>query len=138
MVRCFRVGRTAFFFFESYCGLLRHGAVYRFWALALFGKDTETAMLQDRFYLGEVQYKGECFEGHYEPIVSGGLLNRAREVRRRRRSGIGMKARKGSREYPLSGLARCARGGWPMRRRFSSGKRYYRDRREGSDRGDVA
>ncbi len=29
-LRCFRVGRTAFFFFESYCGLLRHGAVYRF------------------------------------------------------------------------------------------------------------
>ncbi|NIN94831.1 MAG: hypothetical protein GTO49_07590 [Anaerolineae bacterium] len=95
-------------------------------------------MLQDRFYLGEVQYKGAWFEGHCEPIVSEGLLNRAREVRRRRRSGIGMKARKGSREYPLSGLARCARGGWPMRGRFSSGKRYYRDRREGSDRGDVA
>ncbi len=96
-------------------------------ALALFSKDTVTEMLQNRFYLGEVQYKGECFEGLHEPIVSEGLFNSVQEVRRRRRGAVGVSARKGSRDYPLSGLARCARCGWPMRGASASGKRYYRD-----------
>jgi site-specific DNA recombinase len=96
-------------------------------ALALFSKDTVTEMLRNRFYLGEVQYKGDWFEGFHEPIVGEDLFNSVQDVRRRRRSAVGVSARKGSREYPLSGLARCARCGWPMRGASASGRRYYRD-----------
>jgi len=96
-------------------------------ALTLFSKDTVTEMLQNRFYLGEVRYKDEWFEGSHEPILSEDLFNRVQDVRKRRRTRVGISARKGSREYPLSGLARCARCGWPMRGASASGRRYYRD-----------
>src|SRR4030042_174922 len=71
--------------------------------------------------------KGCWFEGLHEPIAGEGLFNSVQEVRRKRWSAVGISARKGSRDYPLSGLARCARCGWPMRGAFASGKRYYRD-----------
>ena len=96
-------------------------------ALPLFSKDTVTEILQNRFYLGEVRYKHEWFEGLHEPILTPGLFSRVQEVRKTRRSAVGLSARKGSREYPLSGLARCARCGWPMRGACASGRRYYRD-----------
>ena len=59
--------------------------------------------------------------------MSEDLFNRVQMVRKRRRSAVGVSARKFSREYPLSGLARCAGCGWAMRGASSSGKRYYRD-----------
>ena len=40
---------------------------------------------------------------------------------------LGRKHPPNSRIYPLTGIARCARGGAPMRGSSSSGRRYYRD-----------
>ncbi len=96
-------------------------------ALRLFSKDTVTMMLRNRFYLGQVQYKGTWYEGVHEPIISEELFNRAQEARRRRRSKIGTTAPDTSREYPLTGVAQCARCATRMRGANSSGYRYYRD-----------
>jgi len=96
-------------------------------ALKLFSKDTVTAMLQNRFYLGEVQYKGQWYPGVHEPIITEALFERVQAARRRRRRKVGTTARRGSRVYPLSGIARCARCGGPLRGCSISGKRYYRD-----------
>lgn len=96
-------------------------------ALRLFSKDTVTAMLQNRFYLGEVQYKGQWFEGVHEAILSARLFERAQAARAGRRSQRAhLTARRGSRVYPLTGVAQCARCGGRMRGSYASG-RYYRD-----------
>jgi site-specific DNA recombinase len=96
-------------------------------ALELFSKDTVTMMLQNRFYLGEVQYKGQWFEGVHEPIISEELFNRAQRARRRRRYKRSHSANAASRVYPLTGVARCARCGGKVRGANSAGYRYYRD-----------
>jgi site-specific DNA recombinase len=86
-----------------------------------------TMMLQNRFYLGEVQYKGKWYEGVHEAIISEGLFNRAQKARRRRCKKTGTTARNTSREYPLTGVVKCARCGGRMRGVNSKGYRYYRD-----------
>ncbi len=96
-------------------------------ALSLFSKDTVTAMLQNRFYLGEVQYRGQWYPGVHEPIIPDDLFEQCQEIRRRRRRKVGTTARKGSRVYPLTGVAQCARCGGRMRGAYISGRRYYRD-----------
>lgn len=96
-------------------------------ALPLFSKDSTTVILRNRFYLGEVQYKGEWYPGLHEPIISRELFERVQAIRAQRRKRVGVSARKGSRVYPLSGVTRCARCGWPMRGSSSGGTRYYRD-----------
>ncbi|MFZ5915522.1 MAG: recombinase family protein [Chloroflexota bacterium] len=96
-------------------------------ALRLFSKDTVTAMLQNRFYLGEVQYKGERFDGVHEAIISEHLFAQAQAARTQRRSKRRhLTARHDSRIYPLTGVARCARCGGRMRGSWANG-RYYRD-----------
>lgn len=96
-------------------------------ALALFSKDSVRDLLQNRFFLAEVQYKGEWFPGQHEPIVSQELFDRCQKVREQRRRKLGTTARNGSRVYALAGIARCARCGWPMRGSSSAKRRYYRD-----------
>jgi site-specific DNA recombinase len=95
-------------------------------ALALWSKDSVNLMLTNRFYVGEVEYHDEHFPGLHEPIISDELFERVQQVRRRRASERGKAPRK-SRVYPLTGVARCARCGWPMRGSSASGYRYYRD-----------
>jgi site-specific DNA recombinase len=96
-------------------------------ALALFSKDSVRELLQNRFVLGEVQYKGEWYPGKHEPIIAEELFDRCQKARKRRRRKTGTTARANSRVYALSGLARCARCGWPMRGSASARQRYYRD-----------
>ncbi len=104
-------------------------------ALAVFSKDTVTDMLQNRFYVGEVQYKGKWYEGVHEPIIPQDLFDRCQEIRRKRRRRSGTTARNGSRVYPLTGVAQCARCKRWIRGSFASGRRYYRDpaRQQGGD-----
>jgi len=97
-------------------------------ALALFSKDSVCEMLQNRFYLGEVRYKRDWYPGQHEAIIPADLFERCQEVRRRRARQRGTSARDNSREYPLTGLAQCARCGGRMRGTASAcGTRYYRD-----------
>ncbi|MEA3310172.1 MAG: recombinase family protein [Chloroflexota bacterium] len=96
-------------------------------ALAHFSKDTVDDMLKNRFYLGKVSYHGEWYPGKHPAIITPELFARCQQARERRRSRHGTTARRGSRVYPLAGLARCARCGERMRGSGSSGRRYYRD-----------
>ncbi len=95
-------------------------------ALRLFSKDSVNSMLANRFYIGEVEYAGQHYPGLHEPIISRELFELVQEVRERRDRG-GASAPQESRVYPLTGIARCARCGTPMRGSSSSGRRYYRD-----------
>ena len=74
-----------------------------------------------------MQYKGRWCESVHGPIISRELFNRVQQARRRRSSRAGTTSRKTSRVYPLSGVARCARCGGPVRGTNSSVYRYYRD-----------
>ncbi len=97
-------------------------------ALPLFSKDTIRETLQSRFYLGEARYRDHWFPARQDPIVSDELFERCAEVRRRRgQHKAGTTARQGSRDYPLTGIACCARCGGRLRGAFVSGKSYYRD-----------
>jgi DNA invertase Pin-like site-specific DNA recombinase len=96
-------------------------------ALRLFSKDTVNVMLTNRFYIGDVEYNGEHFQGLHEPIISTELFEQAQEARKARRNKRGTSAPSTSRVYPLTGIAKCARCGTPMRGSASSGRRYYRD-----------
>jgi site-specific DNA recombinase len=104
-------------------------------ALQLFSKDSVRDMLKNRFYVGEVQYKGEWYPGVHEAIISEELFERCQEVRRQRAPKRGTTARKGSRVYPLTGVAYCARCGEGLRGSYTGGRRYYRDpaRQKGRD-----
>jgi hypothetical protein len=73
------------------------------------------------------QYKGEWYEGVHEPIISEELFNRAQEARQRQRKKTGTTAPNTSREYPLTGVVRCAWCSGRMRGANSKGYRYYRD-----------
>jgi site-specific DNA recombinase len=96
------------------------------WGERLFEADTVSYLLQNRFYLGETQYKGKSYPGRHEPIIPVVLFEKCQEVRRFRQSrSANRKSTK--RVYPLSRLALCARCGYPMRGQGGSGYRYYRD-----------
>ena len=47
----------------------------------LFGPDTIRDMLQNRFYLGETQYKGEIFPGRHPALISEELFAKCQQVR---------------------------------------------------------
>ena len=96
-------------------------------SLPLFTKDTVTCILKNRFYLGEVSYKGESFPGLHEPIITEALFEQAQTARRSRRANSSVKARKDSRVFILAGLAYCARCKTKMRGWSSTGYRYYKD-----------
>ncbi len=98
-------------------------------ALRLFSKDSVGDLLKNRFYLGEVSYKGEWFEGAHEAILTPELFERCQRARKRRRPRYGTTANSKSRGYPLTGIARCARCGERLRGAYSSSsqRRYYRD-----------
>jgi len=74
-----------------------------------FTKDTVTALLDNRFYLGEVRYGDAWLPGKHEPIISQRLFDAVQAVHARK-AGMG---RRGStsgqtRLYVAQGLVRCA------------------------------
>jgi site-specific DNA recombinase len=78
------------------------------WGAQLFGPDTTRPLLQNRFFLGEVQYRGEWLPGRHPAIIPKALFEKCQLVRaRRRRRPLGRTLKK--RVYPLAGLALCAR-----------------------------
>jgi hypothetical protein len=84
-------------------------------------------MLQYRFYLGEVQYKGQWMPGRHPAIIPRELFDKCQGVRAARR-GRTVRGTSKKRCYPLSRLALCARCEKPMRGQANhAGERYYRD-----------
>jgi hypothetical protein len=71
-----------------------------------FSKDTLRQLLQNRFYTGQVSYKGEWFPGKHPPLVDPLLFDRCQAVRAARRSRTGSVNHQ-TRPYPLGGLLVC-------------------------------
>ncbi len=99
------------------------------WGERLFEADTVRPMLQNRFYLGEVQYKGKWMPGRHPAIIPRSLFEKCQQIRAQRR-GRTVRGTSKKRTYPLSRLALCARCGQPMRGQANhADERYYRDPR---------
>ena len=98
--------------------------------LQLWSKDSVRFMLMNSFYAGDIRYHDESMQGKHEPLITHELFEQCQQVRVARRPRYGCTATSGSKIYPLSGLARCAR--CHTRMRATSSKRgqfyrYYRD-----------
>lgn len=72
-----------------------------------FGKDTITDLLQNRFYTGVVQYKGEWTQGAHLPLISNELFDECQRVRERRARKHNITPHNAKRIYPLGGLVVC-------------------------------
>lgn len=66
---------------------------------------TVGTILQNRYYLGRVAYKGAEHQGRHEPLVSQELFDRVQEVLRFKNGGI----RKRVYDHPLKGVLWCGR-----------------------------
>ena len=92
-----------------------------------FEADTVRPMLQSRFYLGEVAYKGAWHPGRHEPLISQRLFDLCQEARARRRNRT-VRRKSKDRVYPLARLALCARCERPLRAQANEHEtRYYRE-----------
>jgi site-specific DNA recombinase len=102
------------------------------WGERLFEADTVRPMLQNRFYLGEVQYKGKWTPGRHPAVIPQSLFEKCQQIRAQRR-GRTVRGKSKKRTYPLSRLALCARCSKPMRGQANhADERYYRDPRRSS------
>jgi site-specific DNA recombinase len=96
------------------------------WGGKPFENDTVRPMLQNRFYLGETQYKGDWLRGRHEALISEELFQKCQEARAKRRSRTPRK-KSNKRVYPLSRLALCAQCEQPLRGQPNwQDRRYYR------------
>ncbi len=96
------------------------------WGVRTFGKDTIRGIMNNRFYTGYAQYKGEWFPGKHPAAITLERWKRVQAIRSERRSKrLGTK--RTDRVYPLRKLVRCRKcNGMLMRGSLSSGRRYYR------------
>ncbi len=94
----------------------------------LFGHKTVRGILANRFYIGDIVYKGEVVAtGLHEPVISRELFERVQDVREKRRS-ASQSNHKGrtNRAYLLQGVAVCAGCGGPMwANSMANGRHYY-------------
>lgn len=76
-----------------------------------FSKDTMRALLQNRFYLGELpDGDGGWMPGAHDPLLDDDLFQAAQEARARR-AATPLPIRRQARVYSLSGVLRCHRCG---------------------------
>lgn len=94
----------------------------------LWTKDAVRALLQNRFYLGEVQYRGEWYPGGHPALVTPAQWAAAQAVRAARAARPPTVRGDATRVYPLAGIVRCADCGLRLRGQANEqGRRYYRD-----------
>lgn len=92
----------------------------------LFSKDTVAAMLRNRFYLGEVTYKGQHFPGKHAAAIDAATWQRVQD-QRAARVVRPMHAPIKAMPYPLTAVLYCKTCGRGMRGSGMRGVRYYRD-----------
>lgn len=77
--------------------------------LSYWTKDSVRFMLQNRFYVGEVQYKGEWMPGIHEPLIPITLFEECQRIRAERHVERTKHSQKrNDRVYLLSGIVKCA------------------------------
>ena len=96
------------------------------WGPRPFPEDTMLPILRNRFYLGEVFYKGEWLPGKHEAAMDHETWERAQE-QLRRRAAKHETTKHSDRIYPLRKLVRCITCGHLFRGHFIKGERRYRD-----------
>ncbi len=96
------------------------------WGSRPFSEDTVLPMIKNRFYLGEVCYKGEWLPGKHEPLIDWETWERCQE-QLRRRAAKRETTKLTDRVYPLRKLLHCARCGRMLRGHAIKGERRYRD-----------
>ena len=64
-------------------------------------------MLKDRFYIGEIRFKGQWYPGRHEPIIDRDLFDRVQDVIAERDNGNGTRVRR--HHHYLKGEAYCPR-----------------------------
>lgn len=89
-----------------------------------FSKDTVSAMLQSRFYLGELPgaRRGETVPGQHAPIIDRATFAAAHEQRERRAFVGRSTVRRDATPYSLSGLGVCVRCGGRMQAQPNKGR----------------
>ncbi len=82
-----------------------------------FKKDTITALLQNRFYIGDVrQPDGSYKPGRHEPVIDADLFARAQAARRaKHHRGHASSPMRHAHTYVAAGIIYCASCGQPMR-----------------------
>ncbi len=82
----------------------------------VFGQKTVRGMLANRFYIGDIVYKGDIVAaGLHEPVIARDLLQSVQDVRKKRRSARpGSDRRRTNRAYLLQSVATCAACGGRM------------------------
>ena len=75
---------------------------------------TVRGVLTNRFYVGEVQYKGEWHPGQHEPIIPRELFDRVQEIRSKRKMGKTRTQNPSGNIFLLQGISYCARCGEPL------------------------
>ncbi len=96
------------------------------WGNRPFSEDTVLPMIKNRFYLGEVSYKGNWMPGRHMPAVDAELWERAQE-QLRRRAAQRETTKTTDRIYPLRKILHCAVCGRGLRGHTIKGARRYRD-----------
>ncbi len=96
------------------------------WGERSFSEDTVLPMLKNRFYLGEVSYKGEWMRGKHEAAIDLDTWNRCQE-QLHRRAAKRHSTKLSDRVYPLRKLLHCASCGRILRGHALRGERRYRD-----------
>lgn len=96
------------------------------WGARPFSKDTVSPMMRNRFYSGQVQYRGEWMPGRHEAAVTPERWERLQAIRVQR-SNRPQTTKRTDRVYPLRKVARCVECQSLLRGHAAKGKRYYRD-----------
>lgn len=99
--------------------------------IELWATDSVRSMVRNRFYVGEVSYRGEWYPGNHEPLVTLERWQRVQEVMEGRRKVGAFKRNDKARFYLLSGMVRCGFCGSPMRGEYRTNNadkeyQYYR------------
>jgi len=96
------------------------------WGQNAFSEDTMLPILKNRFYLGEVFYKGEWLPGKHAAAIDRETWERAQEQLRRRATKR-VTTKSADRIYPLRKKIRCVTCGCLLRGHASKKQRRYRD-----------
>ena len=96
------------------------------WGRRPFSEDTVLPILKNRFYLGEVYYKGEWLHGQHKAAIDLETWERAQE-QLRRRAVKRVTTKLADRIYPLRKKVLCVTCGRLLRGQAIKGERRYRD-----------
>ena len=102
----------------------------------LFTAHAVADVLKNRFYAGQVGYKGEFFQGQHEALITQEVFELALDALRKNNGRSRTLASRPARQYLLKGIVRCAYCLMPMwAQTYNSKNSYYREHRNSRSHG---